>query len=61
MQSFETTQALIEDARALGFDSVNLDLSTASYQSEAGFGRTLEQVAALRPDRIACYSYAHVG
>ncbi len=61
VQSFETTQALIADARALGFDSVNLDLVYGlPYQSEQGFGRTLEQVAALRPDRIACYSYAHV-
>ncbi len=61
VQSFETTQALVEDARALGFDSVNLDLVYGlPYQNEAGFARTLEQVAELRPDRIACYSYAHV-
>ena len=61
VQSFETTSALVEDARALGFDSVNLDLVYGlPYQNETGFGRTLEQVATLQPDRIACYSYAHV-
>ena len=61
VQSFETTRALVEDARALGFDSVNLDLVYGlPYQNETGFGRTLEQVATLQPDRIACYSYAHV-
>jgi len=61
VQSFETTKALIDDARALGFESVNLDLVYGlPYQNEAGFARSLEQVAQLSPDRIACYSYAHV-
>ena len=61
VQSFETTKTLIDDARALGFESVNLDLVYGlPYQTEAGFARSLEQVAQLAPDRIACYSYAHV-
>jgi oxygen-independent coproporphyrinogen-3 oxidase len=61
VQSFETTRLLVEQARELGFDSVNLDLVYGlPYQNPDGFAATLEQVARLRPDRIACYSYAHV-
>ncbi|MEM7199643.1 MAG: oxygen-independent coproporphyrinogen III oxidase [Planctomycetota bacterium] len=60
-QSFDLTRGLIADARALGFDSVNLDLVYGlPQQSVPGFDRTLEQVHELAPDRIACYSYAHV-
>jgi oxygen-independent coproporphyrinogen III oxidase len=61
VQSFETTRALVEQAREFGFTSVNLDLVYGlPRQTEAGFARTLERVAELRPDRVACYSYAHV-
>ena len=61
VQSFETTSKLVEDARALGFDSVNLDLVYGlPYQGEKSFTRTLELVGEMQPDRVACYSYAHV-
>lgn len=60
-QGFETTHALVEAARAAGMRSVNVDLIYGlPRQSAAGFARTLEQVLALRPDRIAVYSYAHL-
>ncbi|GIX38046.1 MAG: coproporphyrinogen-III oxidase [Silanimonas sp.] len=60
-QSFEATHALVEAARAVGMRSVNVDLIYGlPRQSAAGFARTLEQVLALRPDRIAVYSYAHL-
>ncbi|MDM0075378.1 oxygen-independent coproporphyrinogen III oxidase [Variovorax sp. J2P1-59] len=48
-------------ARGLGFDSVNADLIYGlPRQTAASFDRTLEQVCALRPDRIALYAYAHL-
>lgn len=61
VQSFEQTRAVVDGARDLGFLSVNLDLVYGlPHQTPAGFRRTLEQFHALTPDRIACYSYAHV-
>ncbi|MDM0014288.1 oxygen-independent coproporphyrinogen III oxidase [Variovorax sp. J22P168] len=52
---------LMATARGLGFDSVNVDLIYGlPRQSPASFDRTLEQVCALRPDRIALYAYAHL-
>ncbi|HET7836114.1 MAG TPA: oxygen-independent coproporphyrinogen III oxidase [Variovorax sp.] len=52
---------LMATARGLGFDSVNVDLIYGlPRQSAASFDRTLAQVCALRPDRIALYAYAHL-
>jgi oxygen-independent coproporphyrinogen-3 oxidase len=60
-QPFEQTAALVTQARALGFSSVNIDLMYGlPRQTLAGFGRTLELVAQLRPDRLALFNYAHV-
>jgi oxygen-independent coproporphyrinogen III oxidase len=53
--------ALVEQARAIGFESINIDLIYGlPLQSPASFARTMEQVNALRPDRIALYAYAHL-
>ncbi|MCA9764740.1 MAG: oxygen-independent coproporphyrinogen III oxidase, partial [Gemmatimonadetes bacterium] len=61
VQSFEQTRDLVVAARELGYESVNLDLVYGlPYQDERSFARSLELVAQLEPDRIACYSYAHV-
>jgi len=61
LQPFEDTAALVEYARALGFDSLNLDLIYGLPRQRADtFAHTLDRVAALRPERIALYSYAHV-
>ncbi|MDM0117708.1 oxygen-independent coproporphyrinogen III oxidase [Variovorax sp. J22R133] len=52
---------LMAAARALAFDSVNVDLIYGlPLQTAETFEQTLEQVCALRPDRIALYSYAHL-
>jgi oxygen-independent coproporphyrinogen-3 oxidase len=60
-QSEAETRALVERARAAGFRSVNLDLIHGlPRQTLDGFGRTLEQVLALRPERVAVYSFAYV-
>lgn len=61
VQSVETVAALIEAARDAGFVSVNLDLIYGlPYQTGERFARTLEEVIALRPDRLAIYAYAHL-
>ena len=61
MQSYERVGELMASARALGYASVNADLIYGlPKQTPASFARTLEQINALRPDRIALYAYAHL-
>lgn len=61
IQPFEQTAALFAACRAEGFSSVNLDLVYGlPYQTEERFGHTLDAAIALRPDRLACFSYAHL-
>ena len=61
IQPEEQVRSLLEAARALGFASTNVDLIYGlPKQTPASFARTLEQVRALRPDRIALYAYAHL-
>jgi oxygen-independent coproporphyrinogen-3 oxidase len=61
IQSLEQTRAVVEQARANGFRSVNVDLIYGlPKQTLDGFNRTLDQVIDLSPDRIALYSYAHL-
>jgi oxygen-independent coproporphyrinogen-3 oxidase len=61
MQSFEQTRWVVENVRARGIASVNLDvLYGLPHQTNATLARTLDQVLALVPDRIALFGYAHV-
>ncbi|MCO5172494.1 MAG: oxygen-independent coproporphyrinogen III oxidase [Planctomycetes bacterium] len=61
VQSVEQTRALVEAARRLGYRGINVDLIYGlPLQRAETFARTLDAVLALRPDRIALYSYAHV-
>ncbi|HXB54690.1 MAG TPA: oxygen-independent coproporphyrinogen III oxidase [Vicinamibacteria bacterium] len=61
IQSELETRALFEVARSLGYASINVDLIYGlPFQTRASFGRSVEAVVALRPDRVAVYSYAHV-
>ena len=61
VQPAEQVVALVEGAREIGFESVNLDLIYGlPMQTPESFSRTLQQVNALRPDRIALYAYAHL-
>jgi oxygen-independent coproporphyrinogen-3 oxidase len=61
VQPFEQVEQLMRDARALQFNSINLDLICGlPLQTPQTFARTLAQVVALRPDRIALYNYAHM-
>jgi oxygen-independent coproporphyrinogen-3 oxidase len=60
-QSEAVTRRLYEYARSIGFDSINVDLIYGLPRQQVdSFRRTLQSVAAMRPDRIAVYSYAHV-
>ncbi|HEX8871432.1 MAG TPA: oxygen-independent coproporphyrinogen III oxidase [Candidatus Acidoferrum sp.] len=61
IQPFEQTRDLIQTARQLGFDSINVDLIYGlPYQTGESFAHTVEQIVSLSPDRIAMFSYAHV-
>jgi oxygen-independent coproporphyrinogen-3 oxidase len=61
VQSEEDTRRVIEEARASGFRSVNLDLIYGlPKQSPASFAATLDKVLDVSPDRIALYNYAHL-
>ncbi len=60
-QSYESVRDLVHAARTIGFESINADLIYGlPLQTAASFERTVAQVAALRPDRIALYAYAHL-
>ncbi len=61
IQPAERVFALVQEARRIGFESVNVDLIYGlPRQTSESFARTLAQVQALRPDRIALYAYAHL-
>jgi oxygen-independent coproporphyrinogen-3 oxidase len=60
-QPFESVRALIEQAREIGYTSINTDLIYGlPRQTAASFARTVAQMSELRPDRIALYAYAHL-
>ena len=61
IQPAEQVFALVQEARRIGFESVNVDLIYGlPRQTRESFERTLRQVQQLRPDRIALYAYAHL-
>lgn len=61
IQPYECVRDLVHSARRLGYASINMDLIYGlPLQTAESFAHTLEQVCALRPDRIALYGYAHL-
>ena len=61
VQPYEMTRELISEARALGFQSISIDLIYGlPYQTASSFAETIDQVLTISPDRIAMFSYAHV-
>jgi oxygen-independent coproporphyrinogen-3 oxidase len=61
IQPYEETKRLVEEARALGFPSVNMDLIFGlPFQTGESFSETIDKVLAIGPDRLAVYSYANV-
>ncbi|MEO8670685.1 MAG: oxygen-independent coproporphyrinogen III oxidase [Tahibacter sp.] len=60
-QGIAETAEVLEAARASAFRSTSVDLIYGlPCQTISGFTRTLDEVIALRPDRVAAYSYAHL-
>lgn len=61
IQPFEKVKEATENARKLGYSSVNFDLIYGlPHQTLKTLEETFDQVARLKPERIAFYSYAHL-
>ena len=61
IQPYDATRRLVEEARALGFPSVNMDLIYGlPHQTPETFSATIDRVLEIGPDRLAVYSYANV-
>ena len=61
IQPLEMVELAVLESRKANFQSINADLIYGlPRQSMESFGRTLDQVIRLSPDRIALYNYAHV-
>ncbi|WP_431224441.1 oxygen-independent coproporphyrinogen III oxidase [Serratia sp. L9] len=60
-QDEEFIFALIARAKALGFNSTNIDLIYGlPKQTPESFAFTLQRVAELNPDRLSVFNYAHL-
>lgn len=61
IQPFEYTRRLFDNCRALGFESINVDLIYGlPHQTAESFTDTVDKIIEIAPDRIAVFSYAHV-
>jgi oxygen-independent coproporphyrinogen-3 oxidase len=61
IQSYASVKQVTDEARAIGFTSVNFDLIYGlPLQTNTSIAETIEKCITLHPDRIAFYSYAHV-
>lgn len=61
VQSQEQVIALMQAAREVDFKSISVDLIYGlPLQTVESFDQTLQKIIALKPDRIAAYSYAHL-
>lgn len=55
------TRAVVDEARALGYRSINVDLIMGlPRQTPEGFSKTVDRVLVWRPERIAIFHYAHL-
>jgi oxygen-independent coproporphyrinogen-3 oxidase len=60
-QTLDETERLFVKAKDLGYESINVDLVYGlPLQEVETFRETLRHVIRLRPDRVACYSFAHI-
>ena len=61
IQPLEMVEAAVVESRKHGFESVNADLIYGlPKQTQESFGRTLDNLIRVSPDRIALYNYAHL-
>ena len=60
-QSVGAVKSLINEARELGFKSINADMIYGlPLQTPESFKNTIEQLIALSPDRVSVFNYAHL-
>ena len=60
-QSHDRTIRVYDGCRDAGFAGVNIDLVYGlPGQTRESFTATLNEIIGLQPDRVACFSYAHV-
>lgn len=61
IQTYETVQNINTISRDIGYDSISHDIIFGlPHQTMQSIEDTIAKTVALRPDRIAYYSYAHV-
>jgi len=61
IQPLEMTADLLSAARTTGYQSISVDLIYGlPHQTVSGFGRTLEKIVELAPDRLSVFGYAHM-
>lgn len=61
VQPYNDIVSLVESIRSHGFRSLSVDLIYGLPHQDSGtMAETLRRVVTLRPDRIACYNYAHL-
>jgi oxygen-independent coproporphyrinogen-3 oxidase len=61
IQPYHQVEPLVECIRSHGFRSLSFDLIYGlPHQDRHSISETLRKVISLRPDRIACYNYAHL-
>ncbi len=61
VQSFEQVKKVHNLSREIGYESISHDLIFGlPFQTEESIRNTIRNTVALKPDRIAYYSYAHV-
>ncbi|MCK5814821.1 MAG: oxygen-independent coproporphyrinogen III oxidase [Flavobacteriaceae bacterium] len=61
VQSFEQVKLVNDWSREIGYTSISHDLIFGlPFQTEESIRDTIKKTIALKPDRIAYYSYAHV-
>ena len=60
-QTIEEVEKIVQDAREIGYQSINFDLVYGlPFQTLESILNTINAVIRLKPERIAFYSYAHV-
>lgn len=61
IQPLEMVEKAVEESRKANFQSINADLIYGlPKQTVESFGRTLDSLIRVSPDRIALYNYAHL-
>lgn len=61
IQTFDQVKRVHDQSREIGYQSISHDLVFGlPFQNEQSIRNTIRNTIALRPDRIAYYSYAHV-